>query len=295
MRYTLRHIEVFLAVAKRQSISEAAKELKLSQSATSAALQEFEARYDMQLFDRVAKRVRLNSFGYTLRIQAEQLMKQAQRFESALVHRENHEHLSVGASLTIGNYLAFGFLARFRKLYPNINVDIQVGNTPEIIDKVLNFEVDIGLIEAEVKHNDLKLDTWLPDNMLAFCSPKHPFAKKTQLNDEDLLSCEWIVREPESAHRQTFDRAFQGLLSKIKIGAELKHNEAIKNAVKTGLGVGVLSEITIADEIALKSLVALKIPNRKMNRNFYTVLHRGIERSDASIRWEQVCRDGPRV
>ncbi len=292
MRYTLRHLEVFLAVAREQSISRAAEQLSMSQSATSAALQEFENRYQMQLFDRTAKRLRLNPLGAAIRTKAEGLMAHALEFERELLQHEEQGHLRVGASLTIGNYLAFKYLATYMQEHPAADVDITVSSTPEIVAKVLNFDVDVGLIEAELHHDELLLQPWCADIMIPFCAPSHPLARKKQLSDKDILGCHWIVREPGSAHRQTFDRAMHGLLPDLDIRLELTHNEAIKNAVKTGLGVGCLSRIAIADEIEQGALIPLPLKNREINRHFYIITHKHAPVSQAVNWWIELCKEG---
>lgn len=290
MKYTIRHLQVFLAVAKDESISRAAEALSLSQSATSAALQEFENRYDMKLFDRSAKRLQLNSFGREIRSKAERLMAHAQEFDRELLLKTELQQLRVGASYTIGNYLAMKYLAAHLKKQPDSKVDIAVGNTPQIVSKVLNFEVDIGLIEAEVNHSDLDIQPWQEDRMCLFCLPDHPLAKKKTLSDKDLLSCNWILREAKSGHRQTFDRAMQGLLPDLNITLELGHNDAIKNAVKAGLGVGCLSELAVAEEIEHGLLVPLA-SKRKMIRSFYFVRHKQSPPNQAVDQWLALCRD----
>jgi DNA-binding transcriptional LysR family regulator len=290
MKYTLRHLQVFLAVAKDESISRAAEALSMSQSATSAALQEFENRYNMQLFDRSAKRLQLNNYGRQLRSQAQSLMDHAQAFDLELLHKPNLSQLNVGASYTIGNYVAMKYLAAFLERHPDSKVDISVGNTPQIISKVLNFEVDIGLIEAEVNHSDLDIQPWQEDRMCLFCLPDHPLAAKKKLSDKDLLSCQWILREEKSGHRQTFDRAMQGLLPDLNITLELGHNDAIKNAVKAGLGVGCLSELAVAEEIEHGLLVPL-VSKRSMIRNFYFVRHKQSPANQAVELWLSLCRD----
>ena len=290
MKYTLRHLQVFLAVAKDESISRAAEALSMSQSATSAALQEFENRYNMQLFDRSAKRLQLNNYGRQLRSKAQSLMDHAQAFDLELLHKPNLSQLNVGASYTIGNYVAMKYLAAFLERHPDSKVDISVGNTPQIISKVLNFEVDIGLIEAEVNHSDLDIQPWQEDRMCLFCLPDHPLAAKKKLSDKDLLSCQWILREEKSGHRQTFDRAMQGLLPDLNITLELGHNDAIKNAVKAGLGVGCLSELAVAEEIEHGLLVPL-VSKRSMIRNFYFVRHKQSPANQAVELWLSLCRD----
>jgi DNA-binding transcriptional LysR family regulator len=289
MRYTLRHLQVFLVVAKEQSISKAAKQLLLSQSATSAAIQEFESRYAMQLFDRVGKRLRLNIFGESIRVKAQALMSHAQEFDLALLGQEELGHLRIGASLTIGNYLAVKYLPEYRRQYPDARIEMAVASTPEIIKMVLDFRLDIGLIEAEVHHEDLILTPWCEDNMVAFCCPDHPLAQKKSLSERDVLSASWVLRESGSGHRQTFDRSMQGLLADLHIALELTNNEAIKNTVKSGLGVGCLSEIAIADEVAQGSLVSLSIKNRPMNRRFYFAFHKQTVVSKSAQNWMDIC------
>jgi len=292
MKYTLRHLQVFLAVAKDESISRAADALSMSPSATSAALQEFESRYDMKLFDRSAKRLQLNSYGRELRATAQGLLTHAETFDQELQRRPELKQLNVGASYTIGNYLAMKYLAAYLENFPDRKVDISVGSTPQIVSKVLNFEVDIGLIEAEVNHSALDILPWQEDRMSLFCLPEHPLAGKTELSDKDLLSCKWILREEKSGHRQTFDRAMQGLLPGLNITLVLGHNDAIKNAVKAGLGVGCLSELAVADEIERGLLVPL-VSKRSMIRSFYFVRHKQAPANHAVDQWLTLCRDQP--
>lgn len=290
MRYTLRHLEVFLAVAREESISKAAAMLCMSQSATSSALQEFENRYGLQLFDRGGKRLRLNSFGQSIRIKAESLMVRLHDFDRELKGQEDFGHLRIGASLTIGNYLAIKYLAAYMQQYPQARVEMEVQSSPEIVSQVLNFQVDIGLIEAELHHPDLSLLPWRADNMVIFCAASHSLAEKKQLSDQDLLNALWILREPDSGHRQTFDRSMQGLLPDLNIVLELRHNEAIKNAVKAGLGIGCLSEIAIADEIAEGSLIPLATKARSMHRNFYFVMRKNTALTQAVSWWMNLCQ-----
>lgn len=293
MKYTLRHLEVFLAVAREQSISRAAEQLCMSQSATSSALQELESRYQTQLFDRVGKRLRLNSFGQTIRDRAEALMSHAEEFDRELRRQEDYGHLKVGASLTIGNYLAVRHLASYMQAHPQANIELEVGSTPEVVKQVLSFKVDVGLIEAEIHHPDLTLEPWCDDQMQVVCSPDHPLAQRKVLSDADLAAARWILREPNSGHRQTFDRAMQGLLPELNIALELTHNEAIKSAVKAGIGIGCLSSVALHDELEQGLLVALSVPHRPMNRHFYFVTHRASPPSRACDWWVQLCKGEP--
>lgn len=221
MRFTLRQLQVFLATAHYQNISRAADSLSMSQSAASGALRDLEQRYDAQLFDRVGKRLQLNAHGHTIRPMAESLMSEALEVEAALEQREAAGSLSVGATLTIGNYVAIPIIARFKEEYPAVDIRLHVANTAHIAEEVLNFDLDIGLIEGEYSHPDLLVEPWRADELVVFCAPDHPFAQLEQLTDEHLVAAQWILREQGSGTRQTFDRAMQGLLNDLTVHLEL--------------------------------------------------------------------------
>ena len=291
MKYTLRQLEIFLAVAREQNISRAAKQLHMSQSAASEALLNLEHSYEVKLFDRINNKLALNAVGNTLRKEAEKVLTHCQRFEDALRSHKDIGHLRVGASFTIGNHLATRYLARYLVDYPGADVQLDIANTPEIVSKVLNFEVDVGMIEGEVQHADLELIPWHQDELVVFCAAHHPLARKQKLTSRDVREAQWILREPDSGARQTFERALVGLLPHINVHLEFKHNEAIKNAVETGLGIGCLSRIVLQRNFANGDLVPLKIPRRDMRRTFYFALPRDHYHRESVAAWMKVCRE----
>ncbi|HVZ32471.1 MAG TPA: LysR substrate-binding domain-containing protein, partial [Polyangiaceae bacterium] len=207
MRFTLRQLEVFLAVARSESVSRAADELGMSQSAVSGALAELERQFEIQLFDRIGKRLRLSALGRTARPRGEALAEQARALEHAFSARSDVGPLRLGATLTIGNYVTMPLLARFLSKHPAARVHLEIANTAEIARQVQNFEIDVGLVEGELHEADLRVSPWCEDELVVFCAPAHPFAAKTELDDDDLRSAAWIAREPGSGTRQAFERA----------------------------------------------------------------------------------------
>ena len=146
MRYSLRQLEVFLATARHENVTRAAASLAMSQSAASGSLKDLEQQFDVQLFDRVGKRLQLSELGLQLRPQAENLLAQARGFEQALAGDDVVGRLQIGATLTIGNYLAVGMIADFRRRHPDADVALSVANTQTIAERVAGFELDLGLI-----------------------------------------------------------------------------------------------------------------------------------------------------
>ncbi|TGG96104.1 LysR family transcriptional regulator [Natronospirillum operosum] len=289
MRFTLRQLSVFLETARTGKISHAAERLSLSQSAASNALKELERQYGILLFDRVGKRLVLNDLGRAIRPRAEALLDQAEDLEQDLLQQTDLGELKVGATLTIGNYLAVGILTQYRSEHPHARIGLEVANTSQIVDKVANFELDIGMIEGEVNHPDLELIPWQNDELVIICAPDHPWAGRPWLTDEDLVRARWILRESGSGTRQAFDRAMHGLLAQFEPPLELQHTEAIKRAVEAGLGLGCLSRLTLQEAFARGSLVPLPVPQRPMDRQFYLVLHRNKFRSRAIEQWINLC------
>lgn len=290
MRYTLRQLEVFLAVARVESVSRAAEALFMSQSAVSGALADLERQFDVRLFDRVGKRLQLSELGRSLRARAEAVLDQARELERALERRQTVGRLRIGATLTIGNHLVVPLMARFKREHPGAELTLNVANTEEIARQVANFEIDVGLVEGEIEHPDLEVARWRDDDLVVFCAPGHPFARKRTLRDDDLRRAAWIVRERGSGTRQTFDRAMRGLLPELDIVLALQHTEAIVGAVEAGLGVGCLSRIALEEAFRRGSLRPCRVPHRDFRRQFFFLLHRHKYRGAGVEGWLALCR-----
>ncbi|SFR48997.1 DNA-binding transcriptional regulator, LysR family [Marinobacter daqiaonensis] len=292
MKYSFRQLEVFLAAARFQNITRAAESLAMSQSAASSALKELENQFDIQLFDRVGKRLQLNELGRLYRPKVESVLAQAGELEQALSKHTEVGALKVGATLTIGNYLAVGVMAEYMNTPARPKVSLEVANTSAIARRVMDYELDIGLIEGELQSPDLEVIPWRHDELVIFCSPEHPLAGKDGLTDEDLKSATWIAREPGSGTRQTFERAMHGLLPDLNILLELEHTEAIKRAVQANLGIGCLSRMCLSDAFKRGDLVPLRAAaHRRFDRQFYFILHKQKYRSAGIDRWMELCRE----
>ena len=274
MRYSLRQLEVFLAVARTGSVSRAGDELAMSQSAVSGSLADLERQFDVRLFDRIGKRLQLSAVGSALRSRAEAVWDEARELESALANHAEGGRLRVGATLTIGNYVAVPLMARYMREQPGSLVRLDIANTEEIARRVVNFEIDVGLIEGELSHPQLDVKAFRDDELVVFSAPTHPLAKKRTLTDADLKSASWIVREPGSGTRQAFDRAMAGILPELHLTLELPHTEVIKRAVEAGLGLGCVSRLALADAFRHGTLKPRPVPHRDFRRRFYYVLHR---------------------
>jgi DNA-binding transcriptional LysR family regulator len=291
MRYSLRQLEVFLAVARVGSVSGAGEALGMSQSAVSGALGDLERQFGLQLFDRLGKRLRLSELGQSVRAQAEGVLDRASELEAAFEGRAAIGRLRIGATLTIGNHLAAPLMARFMREQSGAELTLAVANTEEIARRVANFEIDVGLVEGEIQHPDLEVTPWRDDELVVFCAPGHPYAKKRALTDADLRAVKWIVRERGSGTRQTFDRAMHGLLVDLDIVLALEHTEAIRGAVLAGLGLGCVSRIALQEAFDHGSLAPCRVPHRDFRRGFYLLLNKHKYRGRGLTLWLALCHE----
>lgn len=273
MKFTLRQMSVFVAVARQESVSRAAEALSLSQSATSTALGELERLYDTKLFDRVGKALRLNELGQSLLPQAVELIERADAIETVLEGRAGFGKLRIGATLTIGNYLATLIVADYLKRHPESSAQLQVHNTATIIDQVARYELDLGLIEGSCRNPDLVAEPWVEDELVVFCAPTHPLAGKGSATLTELADEHWIVREQGSGTRETLDQALRQHDYELKVRLELEHTEAIKRAVEFGLGIGCISRLALREAFRRCSLVAIETPELDLLRNFQFLWH----------------------
>ncbi len=273
MKYTLRQMEIFVAICRTESVSRAAEVLSLSQSATSTALSELERQFDLQLFDRVGKTLRINETGLQLLPKAVELLDRASEIENQLRGHAGFGYMKIGATLTVGNYLATILVAKFLQEHPESRIQLQVHNTSTIVQQIANHELDLGLIEGDCNHPDIEVQEWVADELVIFAAPNHPLAGLKEITMESLLQEHWILREKGSGTRATFDRAFQNHHAKLHIRLELEHTEAIKRAVESGLGIGCISRLALKDAFRRGSLVPLATPSLNLGRYFYFLWH----------------------
>ena len=169
MHITLRQLEVFAEVLKSGSTTQASQMLALSQSAVSAALTDLEGQLGVQLFDRVGKRLVVNEHGRLLYPRALALLEQATEIEQ--LFREDNGAIRVYASSTIGNYILPEVIARYRRDFPTLPLEMSVGNSQDVINAVIDFRVDIGLIEGPCHNVDIIAEPW---RMSWWCLPRRP-------------------------------------------------------------------------------------------------------------------------
>lgn len=275
MAITLRQLKVFVTVAREGNVTRAAQALSISQSAVSMSLAELERLLGEQLFDRHGKRLMVNDQGRALVAKAAAVLEQVDEINSFFSDASGTltGSLRVGASSTIGNYLMPRILGDFRAHHPDARVTLDVGNTEQIVQELLHFNIDIGFIEGYCHQPALETIPWRKDLLAVHAGAEHPLAKNEQVSLAELRKAHWILREEGSGTREIFEAALAGQIDNLRVGLELGNTEAIKEAVEAGLGVSCLSLLATRRARQSGALVALKTPSLDLRRNFYLLLH----------------------
>lgn len=286
MHITLRQIEVFTEVLKSGSTTQASQVLSLSQSAVSAALADLENQLGVQLFDRVGKRLVLNEHGRLLYPRAVGLLEQAGEIEQ--LFREDSGAIRLFASSTIGNYLLPGMIAAYRRDFPGLPLELSVGNSQDAIQAVADFRVDIGLIEGPCHEPDIISTPWLEDELVVFAAPDSALLQQP-VTLASLAAAPWILRERGSGTREIVDYQLLSHLPQFQLGMELGNSEAIKHAVRHGMGISCLSRRVIADQLEAGTLAEVEVPLPRLTRTLYRIHHRQKHLSNALNRFLAYC------
>jgi len=287
MHLTLRQLAIFVAVADSGSTTAAGAQIALSQSATSAALNELEAMLGTRLFDRVGKRLALNDRGRALLPQARAVLDATRTVERQFgvgAHAAQHApaHLRLAASTTIGNYLLPERIARYRAQHPQATIDLVIGNTQAVAEAVARFEVDLGFVEGPCAVAGLHVEAWQDDTLVIVCAPDHPLAQTPEPCTLDALKrATWLLREPGSGTRAVTEQALLLHLNHLASVIQLGSTEAIKQAAACGLGLSCLSLCAVQDLLALGRLQILATPLAPLTRQFTVLRHHAKPWSDA--------------
>jgi DNA-binding transcriptional LysR family regulator len=170
--------------------------------------------------------------------------------------------LIIGASTTIAEYMLPALLGDFKKKYPDINVHLKVSNSDGIVSMVENNDIDLGVVEAPVVNKNLVVENCRNDRLVAVVPPAHELAGKKKVNVKELIAHAYIAREEGSGTREVIEEYLTATGMKpadMSVAMELGSPEAIKGAVEAGMGVSIVSEVTIHKELQLGTLVSLEL------------------------------------
>jgi LysR family transcriptional regulator, low CO2-responsive transcriptional regulator len=282
MHVTLRQLRIFEAVARHHSISRAAAELHLTQPAVSMQVKQLEEQIGVPLLEQVGRKLFLTEAGQELRGHA---MGVAERVDTMNAAMEQFRGLERGllrlAVVSTANYFVPGLIARFSRQHPGVRVALQVANRDEVLATLADNGTDLAITGRPPDNADVVAQAFMDNPLVVIAAPEHPLARGKSVPLARLAEETLVVREPGSGTRAAIERhlASQGLAPRT--GCEIHTNEALKQAVRAGLGIGIVSAQTIELELQTGCLVVLPVEGFPILRRWY-VLHRSAKRLSAA-------------
>jgi DNA-binding transcriptional LysR family regulator len=274
---TLEQLRIFVAVATREHVTQAARDLNLTQSATSAAVAALEAHYQTKLFDRIGRRIALTATGKAFLIEAKSILARVSAAETVLddLAGLSRGQLALAASQTIANYWLPALIHRFNAAHPAIALSLAIGNTEQVAAMVRDGTCDLGFVEGSVDDPVLALQPVADDELVLVGPRDHPLCALAEVTAGALRRARWVLREQGSGTRAVFEAALAGLglrLTDLDIAFDLPSNEAVRSAVEAGAGVTVVSKLVIAGALKAGTLAtaAIAFPPR----HFHSLRHR---------------------
>ncbi len=286
---TLDQLRIFVAVAERQHLTQAAAALHLTPSAVSSAIRALESRHGLQLFHRVGRGIELTEAGAIFLGEAQAILARTEAAE--LIFSElgglKRGSIVIHASQTIASYWLPPILVRFHERHPTIDIRLTVGNTRTVTDSVLEGLADLGFIEGEIDEPRLASRTVAQDQLIIVVRPYHPWAAMAELPAAELTSKPWVIREKGSGTRSAFESALRqrGVdPEKLPIVLELPSNEAILSAVQSWPVAGALSELVTRPHLETGRLI--RLPFAVPPRSFAVLRHKERYRTKAALALE---------
>ncbi len=239
----LYRLAVFHTLVDEGTMSKAGDRLFISQPAVSAHIKALEGALGMPLFDRVGRRSVVNYAGRLLYRNADRLFSAADDLAEAMedLRGTSSGTLRLGMSL-VSQYWLAPTLAAFKKAYPNVGLSATVANSGQIERMVLDRTVDIAVIAQTPRRSEIKSSVVAADRLIPVCPPSHPQAGPHEAGTADLQGETLVVREAGSASRSAFDEIAEKAGLDVLASVELGSEEAIRQVVASGQGVGMVSE-----------------------------------------------------
>jgi DNA-binding transcriptional LysR family regulator len=278
---TLEQLRIFVEVAERQHLTQAASVLALTPSAVSASIKTLEERYGTALFNRVGRRIELSEAGRIFLVEARATLASARAAEATLAELGTLQRgsLLIHASQTIASYWLPGLLVRFHRAYPAIELRMEVGNTESVAQAVMLGAADLGFVEGENCEPTLHVQAVAEDRMVVVVANDHPWADGRTLGPAELSAMRWILREPGSGTRAVFESALAALgiaPGSLDVAFSLPSNEAVRSAIIDSPFASAMSELVVASDlrVGLLAQANLQLPTRSFSMLRHPSRHR---------------------
>jgi DNA-binding transcriptional LysR family regulator len=262
-----------------RSFSKAASQVYLSQPTVSSHIKDLENHFECKLVDRLGRQVVPTKAGTILYSYATKMIALKQEAENALAEFQGkiRGHLTIGGSTIPGGYILPPLLGIFKNDYPEVVVTLVQGDTATIIRETLEGNVELGIVGAKDRQAQLVQKKIMDDEMFLIVPDNHRWADKRQISMDEVTREPFIMRELGSGSRKSIEQAMEESgysLDALNVVAEMGSTEAVRQGIKSGVGISILSKRAVAEELAGGGLRQVKIKGLSFKRAFYLIYHK---------------------
>jgi DNA-binding transcriptional LysR family regulator len=276
MHLTLRQLKVFEAVARLGSYTRAAEELHLTQPAVSMQIKQLEENAGLPLFEQLGKRIYLTSAGEEMQRYCRVIAQQLDELDRVMAEMNGMKRgrLMIAVAST-ANYFAPRLLATFNQRHPQITISLDVTNREGLLEHLDANDIDMVIMGRPPEGLDLEAEPFTENPLVVIAPPNHPLVATKHVPLEWLQQETFVVREQGSGTRTAMERFFAEKGVRLSTGMEMSSNEAIKQAVQAGLGLGIVSIHTLQLELETERLAVLDVESFPILRHWYVVHRQG--------------------
>ncbi len=273
----IHQLKIFVSVFKNKSFSKASGELYLTQPTISDHIKSLEEELNCKLFDRLGRTIVPTKEAEVLYSHALDIIEKAKSIKDSIgqLKKEISGELVIGASTIPGTYLLPFMLADFQKMYPSVSFQIIISDSKGIIEKISKHELLLGIVGSKIFNSQIDYIPFLEDELIVVSS--HTLTNEDQLTLKKLIKLPMLLREEGSGTRKETEKIFheKGIsINDINVTGIFGSTDAIKQAVKAGLGISILSRLSVRDELKYGIFKEIKLTDTKMRRKFYIVTHK---------------------
>lgn len=272
MKPTLHQLRIFRTVVEFSSYTQAASALSLTQPAVSMQVKKLEQTFDVPLIEQVGKKIYLTEAGESVYACAKEIAHQLDKAEETIDHLQGVKRgsLNISVATTVG-YVVTRMLARFSDIYPQISISLDVTNRQTLLNQLADNVPDLVIMGEPPPGLDLTAQPFMDNPLLMVATPSHPLVNATSVEMGELANQTFVIRERGSGTRMAIERFFGAADIKIHSAMEMTSNEAIKQAVQAGLGLGIVSRYTVELELETGYLAEIKAKGFPLMRKWYLV------------------------
>jgi LysR family transcriptional regulator, low CO2-responsive transcriptional regulator len=257
----LHQLATFQAVAKHRSYVRAAEELHFSQPAVSAQIRHLEESLGVKLFDQIGRKTHLTQAGEELYLYSQKIFSVIDETMDVMeaLRSPYYGRLSVGADTTVGSYVIPGLLGKFRQIYPQVEILLQVLNRASLVEAIFNNRVELAVMGSVPDDAPVEIEPFAFNPLVLVAAPTHRLAGLKNVPIEELGREHFLLREQGSGTRAALEKALEDAGLPLQVSMQVGNNSAIKQGVTAGLGIALISRVAIDMELETNRLVILDV------------------------------------